>query len=207
MNIEREKVRGKKKEETEEIDEESKLDIKVAEVQRVKVSERIHEERGTEFALPEWVEYPWMYIRPKQEMYLKSWLKSWGDLLVKWAAAHFEHVLSISKISKVYPFSKLGGEDLKEIFAYLVESGVARWRGETSIRIFWKSLEEFADELYDYAIRNGMLEMTPLTIISEGPEELRKMPLDEVLTLFEILVKRGKARWIKKKSVIQIHVP
>lgn len=159
------------------------------------------------FELPEWVEYPWMYVRPKQEVYLESWLKSWADLLLKWAAANFEYVISVAQLAKVYPFSKLSVEDLKEIFSYLVKKGFAKWRSDTSVRLFWKSLEDLADELYEYAIKSGILELTPYTLMAECPEKFKKLPPEELPLILSILVKKGKARWMKKKVAVRLQLP
>jgi len=165
-------------------------------------------EEKPEFNFPEWIEYPWMYIKPRNPDLYDSWLQSWGNLLLRWSSFHIKHVISLNDLLSTPPYSKLTTENLKEIMNYLVKTGFARWLDENRLRIYWKSLEELADYLYDWALNTGTIHFTPYDLIQESPEIIRNLPSEDLLQIINILISKKKAKWMdKNKRAVKILLP
>lgn len=165
-------------------------------------------EEKPKYKFPEWIEYPWMYIKPKNPDLYNSWLQSWGNLLLKWASFYIKHVISLNGLLSTPPYSKLTTENLREIMNYLVKTGFAKWLDENRLRIYWKSLEELADYLYDWALNTGTIHFTPYDLLQESPEIIKNLPTEDLLQIISILVSKKKAKWMdKNKRAVKILLP
>ncbi len=212
----KEKERKKEKQEKEKIEineiEEVEQEV-VSEVERIseeiKVAKQVEvvKERP-QFVFPDWVDYPWMYIKPRNTDLYRSWLQNWGNLLLKWASFHIKHVISIDDLLSTNPYSKLPAEYLKEIMNYLVEKGFAKWVDKNRLRIYWKSLEELAEYLYNWALNTGTIYFTPYDLLQEGPDVIKTLPTEDLLQVINILIDSGKAKWMdKNKRAVRILLP
>ena len=210
----KEKKRENRKEEELELGEVKEVEQEiVSEVEKiseeVKATEQVEVvEEKPKFTFPEWVEYPWMYIKPKNPDLYRSWLQSWGDLLLKWASFHVKHVVSIHDLLSTPPYSKLSVEYLKEIMNYLVRTGFAKWLDENRLRVYWKSLEELADYLYNWSLNTGTIYFTPYDLLQEGPEIIKNLPTEDILQIINILISSKKAKWMdKNRKAVRILLP
>lgn len=210
----KEKIRKKENEEKAGLGEVKEVEQEIAsEIEKiseeVKVTEKVEVvEEKLKFTFPEWIDYPWMYIKPKNQDLHRSWLQSWGDLLLKWASFHVKHVISIHDLLSTPPYSKLSAEYLREIMNYLVEKGFAKWLDENRLRVYWKSLEELADHLYNWALDTGTIYFTPYDLLQESPEIIKKLPTEDILKIINILIGSKKAKWMdKNKKAVRILLP
>jgi len=206
---EREKIKQeKKKVKINEVEEEI-----ISEVEKIgeelKVAEQVEAvKERPQFVFPDWINYPWMYVKPRNADLYRSWLQNWGNLLLRWASFHIKHVVSIDDLLSINPYSKLPVEYLKEIMNYLVEKGFAKWLDNNRLRIYWKSLEELADYLYNWALDTGTIYFTPYDLSQEGPDVIKTLPTGDLLQVINILINSGRAKWMdKSKRAVRILLP
>ena len=115
-------------------------------------------------ALPKWVKAPWMYIKPNKGDQIESWLESWSAIVLDYSRIFVIHIININEIRSVHPFQnkKIGKrltiDQVRDIIDHLVTQNIAKWIDEdnkTRARIYWKSDEEWADQLLDFMIETG----------------------------------------------------
>lgn len=211
---EQEKEKMKQEKEEEEISEIEEVEQEVVtEVEKIseelKVTKQVEVVKGRiQFVFPDWIDYPWMYVKPRNADLYRSWRQNWGNLLFKWVSFHIKHVISVDDLLSTDPYSKLPVEYLKEIMNYLVEKGFAKWLDNNRLRIYWKSLEELADYLYNWALNTGTIYFTPYDLLQEGPDVIKNLPTEDLLQVINILINNGKAKWMdKSKRAIRILLP
>ena len=63
-----------------------------------------------EDSLPKWVKAPWMYIKPKKDSDVESWLQSWSAIVLDYSRIFVIHIININDLRTEYPFNnkKLG---------------------------------------------------------------------------------------------------
>jgi len=167
-----------------------------------------------EDALPKWVKAPWMYIKPKKDSQVESWLESWSAIVLDYSRIFVIHIININELRNEYPFNnskinkKLTLSQVREIIDYLVKQNIAQWLDEkqkTRARIYWKANEEWADELLDFMIETGrVVEIHSLYDLTQLEEQWSILPADDLIIVCEMLVEKKVARWLnKEKTIIQ----
>ncbi len=163
--------------------------------------------------LPHWgnvSESEWMYAIPSRDEDRVMWAEEWGDFLLEWAQAKSIHIFSLSTFLKETPFNDISGkvDAFRLIGQALVDKEVADWldRGRRQLRVYWRPLEDWADIVYDWAIRTGttMLDLKSI-IIQEADEDFAQLPERDIAFLLSLIVERGHAVWVdRKKNAIKI---
>ncbi|NPD87374.1 MAG: hypothetical protein HGN29_01540 [Asgard group archaeon] len=167
-----------------------------------------------EDSLPKWVKAPWMYIRPKKESQVESWLESWSAIVLDHSRIFVIHIININELRSEFPFKnskvskRLTIEQVREIVDQLVKQNIAKWLDEktkTRARIYWKANEEWADELLDFMIETGrVVEIHSLFDLTQLEEKWSNLPADDLILVCEMLVEKKVARWLNKdKTIIQ----
>ena len=167
-----------------------------------------------EDSLPKWVKAPWMYIRPKKESQVDSWLESWSAIVLDHSRIFVIHIININELRSEFPFnnSKIGKrlsiEQVREIVDHLVKQNIANWlddKTKTRARIYWKANEEWADDLLDFMIETGrVVEIHSLFDLTQLEEQWSNLPADDLILVCEMLVEKKVARWLNKdKTIIQ----
>ncbi len=165
-------------------------------------------------ALPKWIKAPWMYIRPNKGDQIESWLESWSAIVLDYSRIFVIHIININEIRSVHPFhnKKIGKrltiDQVRDIIDHLVTHNIAKWLDEdnkTRARIYWKSDEEWADQLLDFMIETGrVVEIHSLYDLTQLEENWSNLPADDLIIVCEMLVERKVARWLnKEKTIIQ----
>ncbi|MHA1221876.1 MAG: hypothetical protein ACTSSG_02615 [Candidatus Heimdallarchaeaceae archaeon] len=189
-------------------------------VQKVYVTEDISKDQRAmlelefEEALPKWIKAPWMYIKPKKETDVESWLESWSAIVLDYTRIFVIHIININDLRNVHPFKnkkigkKLTIEQVRDIIDHLVKQNFAKWLDEktkTRARIYWKSNEEWADELLKFMIETGrVVEIHSLYDLTQLKEKWSTLPADDLIIVCEMLVEKKVARWLNKdKTIIQ----
>jgi hypothetical protein len=164
--------------------------------------------------LPAWVKRPWMYIKPKKEDQVESWLQSWSAIVLDYSRIFVIHIININDLRSVHPFNnkelgkRLTLAQVRSVIDHLVQQNIARWLDEdnkTRARIYWKSNEEWADALLDFMIETGrVVEVHSLYDLTQMDEKWGNLPADDLIIVCEMLVERKVARWLnKEKTIIQ----
>jgi len=186
---------------------------KIVVVERPSVVEEKEEKRVSDVIkeiLPPWIDKPWMYIKPEKPDHLDSWLNDWGDFLIDLCRVMVKHVVNLMHLRSKFPFKNpickkdLSLTQMQDVGDYLVSSERAIWwdPGRLRLRVYWMALEEWAEEIHQWAFSRGETVVTLFDLGNAG-EPWSSLPLKELRAVCEILVKKGQARWLddKKKSL------
>ncbi|MFX0085696.1 MAG: hypothetical protein ACFFAU_08480 [Candidatus Hodarchaeota archaeon] len=152
--------------------------------------------------LPAWVGKPWRWMIPDDPQLKQQWLITWGEFLLDFARVLNFHILDLQEIGLVYPFQnplirkKLTQPQLVQISDYLVEIEKAKWWDDekTRLRVYWKTLKSFSDELYEYAFQNGYDMVTAFDII-KMKQPWSSLPPPDIRMLMKLMVESNRASW------------
>ncbi|MHA2602616.1 MAG: hypothetical protein AM324_010845 [Candidatus Thorarchaeota archaeon SMTZ1-83] len=165
--------------------------------------------------LPPWGgidETEWMYSIPPREEDRQMWAEEWADFLLGWAEANGVHVLSVTMFIKNAPFKDIAGkvDSFLLVGEVLVKKEIAEWLDDTKrqLRVYWRYLEDWADIIYQWALRTGKLRLDIKSIvIQEEKQDFASLPEKDLRAVMRIMVDRGLADWVdKKKGAIKVKV-
>ena len=159
------------------------------------------------YMVPPWggvEESEWMYGIPPRESDLMLWAEEWGDYLLQWAEANEIHVLSIATFISEPPFKDMRNkvDAFRIVSEGLIEKRVAEWKdkNERQLRIYWKPLEDWADEIYAWSLKTGKLRLDVKSmVIQEAAQDFSRLPEEDLYKILAIMVTRGLADWVDKK--------
>jgi uncharacterized small protein (DUF1192 family) len=166
-------------------------------------SQRVVERKAP---LPEWVNLPWMYVKPENTKFLESWRSDWSDYLLKWAKFLIIHLISVAELMQKNPFDKLSEVALRDILEYMNSKSTIKWwdKDKTLVRIYWRSLEDWCELIYRWALETGRLDFTLFEIMDEK-EEFSSLPSEDIKEIMKIMVKKNFAEWMgKKRELVKI---
>ena len=157
--------------------------------------------------------YPWLEEERKKFMFAMppkkknptdytSWKTEWAKVLFDYARFAVLHILFIRNLNSERPFSNFTNREvyIREIAEELVNKNQAKWlsKKKNRLRVYWKSLELFSDEIYEWAYQQGRLEPIMIYEIREAKsEDFSNLPLEDLEEIFRILVKNHKAKIFK----------
>jgi len=151
-----------------------------------------------------WLEekrYVFMYSIPNRKINLKdyeSWKNEWSKVLFDYARYAILHILYLRKLESEKPFSKFENRNkaLKEIAQELVDKKQAEWlsKSKEKLRVYWKSIDNWAEEIYKWAMEISPLEPILIFEIRDSNKEFSNLPNEDLVKIFKILEKdrRGK---------------
>ncbi|MHA1678800.1 MAG: hypothetical protein ACTSUX_09490 [Promethearchaeota archaeon] len=157
-------------------------------------------------------EYPWleekryifMYSIPNKKKNLRdfeSWKNEWAKVLFDYARFAILHILYLRKLQTIKPFSKFDDREkaLKIIAQTLVEKKQAEWlsKSKEKLRVYWKSLDNWAEEIYEWAKEISPLEPILIFEIRESDRDFKDLPEEDLIKIFKILEKSRKGKIIK----------
>jgi len=185
------------------------------------------DERGTQikklWEIYKWADnhekFPWMYFIPDKKSSgdnwkenFEAWKNDWVKFTIDWARVYIFHILDMYEIVKEKPYIFLNEREkaINIIFKNLVDmkrgkNKLAQWIGKdkNKIRIYWRSLDEWANLLYEWAI-NGGGDIFTLIDLKKAGEEIPgfdTLPDEDIREIINILVRQKKARWIDKQLI------
>jgi len=172
-------------------------------------TETIVEEVPTEIILmPSWGgtdQSEWMYGIPPRTEDRDLWAEEWADFLLLWTEHNSVHVLSLATFIAEPPFKDFRNkvDSFKKIAKVLIDKEVAEWtdRKKRQLRVYWKPLEDWADYLYEWALKTGKLRLDVKSIvIQESGESFAKLPEKDLYIVLALMVEKKFAEWIDKKK-------
>jgi len=154
-------------------------------------------------------DYPWleekryvfMFSLPNKKTNLKdyeSWKNEWSKVIFDYARYAILHILYLRKLESEKPFSKFDNRNsaLKEIAEELVNKEQAEWlsKSKEKLRVYWKSLDNWAEDIYDWAMEISPLEPILVFEIRDSNKAFNTLPHNDIIKIFKILEndKRGK---------------
>jgi len=161
-------------------------------------------------------EYPWLEEQKYEFMYsipnkkknpndYESWKLEWSKVTFDYAKYAILHIIYLREVISEKPFSNFQNrqEAIKEIAEELVNQELAKFisKKQDKIRVYWKTLEVWADNLYDWAIDSGRVGPILIYEIRESAEiGLSSLPKDDLEEVFRILSKDNRGTIIKTED-------
>jgi hypothetical protein len=160
--------------------------------------------------------YPWleeerkkfMYTMPdknKQKNDYSSWKTEWAKVLFDYARFAVLHIIYIRELNSEKPFSNFTKREkyILELAEELISQKQAAWlsKKKKKLRVYWKTLEVWSDEIYQWAYDNGKLEPIMIYELREAEQEdFSNLPLEDLEEIFKILAKNRKAKVLKLEN-------
>ena len=154
-----------------------------------------------------WIEepkYAFMYAIPnkkKNPTDYQSWKTEWAKVLFDYAKCAILHIIYLRELYTEKPFANFDDRKkaIHEIAQELVDQELAKFlsKKEEQLRIYWKTLDFFADDIYEWAIDNGKLEPILIYEIRESKLEFSNLPKIDLEEIFRMLSKDDKGNIIK----------
>jgi len=154
-----------------------------------------------------WLEedrYEFMYTIPdpkKNPGDFESWKIEWSKVLFDYGRYAILHIMYVRKLNSEKPFSKFTNREgsIKEIAQTLIDQKLAKWlsKKRDQLRVYWKTLEVWADEIYDWAYDLGKIEPIMIYELREANLEFSNLPKEDLSAIFKILAKDKRAKIIK----------
>ena len=183
------------------------IELREIELEIVKEREAVTKEISTYELLLN--DYPWleekryifMYSIPNKKTDLKdyeSWKSEWSKVLFDYARYAILHILYLRQSESEKPFSNFEDrkQALEEIAEELINKEQAEWlsKSKEKLRVYWKSLDNWAEEIYDWAMEISPMEPILIFEIRESNRAFSKLPNDDIVKIFKMLEKdkRGK---------------
>ena len=160
--------------------------------------------------------YPWlederkkfMYTLPdknKQKADYTSWKIEWAKVLFDYARFAILHFIYIRELNSQKPFTDFTNREqyILEIVDELIAQKQAKWfsKKKEKLRVYWKTLEGWSDEIYKWAYENGKLEPIMIYELREAKQEdFSSLPIEDLEAIFKILAKSRRAKILKLKN-------
>ena len=155
-----------------------------------------------------WIEeqrYKFMYTIPnkkKNRSDYESWKTEWAKVFFNYAKYSIIHVVYLRKVNSEKPFSSFENREtsIKKIAEELIKQDIASWssKKKDKLRIYWKTLDLWSDEIYEWAIDLGKLEPIMIYEIREAKnKDFNNLPLEDLEKIFKILAKERRAEIFK----------
>ena len=160
--------------------------------------------------------YPWLEEERKKFMYTMpdkkknkddyvSWKTEWAKVLFDYARFAVLHIIYIRNLSVEKPFSNFTNREvyIREIAEELVDLNQAEWlsRKKNRLRVYWKSLELWSDEIYQWAYQQGRLEPIMIYELRDAKsEDFSSLPLKDLEEIFKILARNHRAKILKLEN-------
>ena len=163
--------------------------------------------------LPTWVSKPWRWMIPDDPELQQQWLITWADFLLAFGRVLNLHIIDIHEASLVYPFTnpilkkKLSPPQMEAISEYLIEQERAMWwdTQKTRLRLYWKTLNSFVEEIFEYAFQNGYEMVTAYDMVKMN-QSWSSLPSKDISTIMKLLVELKKASWADSEhKTIEFH--
>ncbi len=186
------------------------IELREIELEIVKEREAVTQEISTYELLLN--DYPWleekryifMYSIPNKKTDLKdyeSWKNEWSKVLFDYARYAILHILYLRQTESEKPFSDFEArkQALEEIAEELINKEQAEWlsKSKEKLRVYWKSLDSWAEEIYEWAMEISPLEPILIFEIRESNRAFSKLPNDDIIKIFQMLEKEKRGKIIR----------
>ncbi|HDZ17301.1 MAG TPA: hypothetical protein ENH75_03375 [archaeon] len=157
--------------------------------------------------------YPWLVEERKKFMYSMpdktkfendylSWKTEWAKVLFDYARFAVIHIIYTRDLNSEKPFSNFTDREtyIRKIVKELIKKKQAKWlsKKKDKARVYWKSLEGWSDEIYNWAYENGKIEPIMIYELREAKQEdFSNLPLEDLEAIFKILAKSRRAKILK----------
>ncbi len=154
---------------------------------------------------PEWVKEPWARVSPPKK-FISKWIEKWSEVLLIYSKIKGKFLFTLGEIIGEWPFTShdnsLKVDDLRKIVDCLVKKGLARWMDEAknTFVIYWISWDILEVMILETLKHAGLLYLR-LDVLKEI---LNGMPTEDILKIFNRMIRKGLADWIIKNRAIKM---
>jgi len=148
--------------------------------------------------------YGFMYSMPdkkKNKKDYESWLDDWSKVLFNYAQIAAKHIIYTKELLSEKPWSEFKDRTsvIQELADGLIKRKVAEFldKKKEKLRIYWKSLESWADTIIEWANTVAFMEPIFIEDIRDANQEFSNLPEDDINKIFNIIAKQGKADKVK----------
>ena len=156
--------------------------------------------------------YPWLEETKHEFMYFipdkkknpndyKSWRTEWAKVVFDYAKCAILHILYLRQLHSEKPFKNFDDRNkaINEIAEELVEQNLAKFlnKQKDQLRVYWKTLEIWAEDIYNWALEFGKLDPILIFEIREADREFSNLPKLDLEEVFRILSKDNRGFIIK----------
>ncbi len=155
--------------------------------------------------------YGFMFVIPTAETDIAQWGAEWAGFTVDYCREMLLHIVSTRTLVMLDPFNDIRPDRMKAvkiILGVLVKEELGRWIDEAEgiIRITWKTDDEWANEIRQWALKTGRTTFT-LFKLKEYRKDLASLPKSELRIILERLVERKQAKWLDREhEVVEVLV-
>ncbi|MBA7642140.1 MAG: hypothetical protein E3J52_02850 [Promethearchaeota archaeon] len=160
--------------------------------------------------------YPWIEEERKKFMYTMpdknknkndyiSWKTEWAKVLFDYVRFAVLHILYTREVITHKPFVNFTKREqyIIEIAEELISQKQAKWlsKKKEGLRVYWKTLEVWSDEIWKWAYDNGKIEPIMIYELREAKQEdFSTLPLEDLEEIFKILAKNRRAKILKLEN-------
>ena len=160
--------------------------------------------------------YPWIEEERKKFMYSMpdknknkndfiSWKVEWAKVLFDYVRFAVLHIIYTRELITLKPFVNFTKREqyIIEIAEELISQKQAKWlsKKKEGLRVYWKTLEVWSDEIWKWAYDNGKIEPIMIYELREAKQEdFSTLPLEDLEEIFKILAKNRRAKILKLEN-------
>ncbi len=156
--------------------------------------------------------YGFMYSMPnkkKDKQNYQSWLDDWSKVLFDYAQIAAKHIIYTKELLSEKPWSEFKDRTsvIQELADGLIRQKVAEFldKKKERLRVYWRSLESWADAIIDWAKEIAFTEPIFIEDIREANQEFSFLPEDDIIKIFNIIAKQGHIKVkVDEKYAVQI---
>ncbi|MHA1729363.1 MAG: hypothetical protein ACTSWY_11605 [Promethearchaeota archaeon] len=152
-------------------------------------------------------QYGFMYSMPnkkKNKEDFESWRDDWSKVLFDYAKIASDHIIYSKELLSEKPWSDFKDRTnaIQEISEKLIKKKIAEWLGKKKerLRIYWRSLETWADAIISWVHRDAITEIILINDIRESGEDFSSLPEEDLIKIFKIIEKMGRGEIHKLKD-------
>ena len=140
------------------------------------------------------------YWRRLDPSYYDQWIQDWGNYILILCQKQNIHLISIQDLVKYPGFNNprksLEIDAFVRILNFLISKKLAKWWNSehTLIRVYWRTLEQWANTIYSWGIEGGGLTLD-IYSLQQANKSFSTLPTNDLLEILTLLVKDKKAEW------------
>ncbi|MCP4763690.1 MAG: hypothetical protein GY870_18105 [archaeon] len=149
----------------------------------------------------DWIKDPslgFMYTMPnkkKNKQDFESWKDDWGKVLFDYARIASMHIVYSKQLLSDKPWSEFKDRSnvIQELSEDLVKQKLAVWfdKKKEKLRVYWNSLESWADEIVEWAKEMAITQPIFISDINEAEKKFSDLPNEDIIKIFNIIAKQG----------------
>lgn len=145
---------------------------------------------------------PWIYSKPPGQENFKKWVEEWNTVLLQVSERENIHLINKMDLKQVIPVNRLSDADFDSLIDELMEKDNYVYWGKGNIRIYWKSINAWANNLVEKAMMIDKSIIFGLDALREVDERMVFIPKSDQIKIMQTAVDQDKARWMEKENQV-----